>query len=63
MSIDPHSTATITVEPDANGVRVRADRPGIAAVSGVVDPRELIQQVAQAAGLIVTISDGAQTNA
>jgi hypothetical protein len=60
-SSDPHSTATITVEPDEGGVRIRADRPGIAAVSGVVDAREFIQQVAQAAGLTVTISDEGQS--
>lgn len=36
-------------------VRVRVDAPGIAAVSAKIDPAAFIRQVAEVAGLTVTI--------
>jgi hypothetical protein len=56
------TTGTVVVErmgdeEAARSVRVRCDRPGERAVSGVMDGRELIQEVAEAIGVTVTIEE------
>jgi hypothetical protein len=51
------STATFDIvqEEEPGIVRVRLDRPGVAAISYVGDAEELIRRIADAAGLTVTI--------
>jgi hypothetical protein len=52
------STATFDATREDDGqVKIRLDRPGVAAVSYTGDPRELIQRIADAAGLTVQVEE------
>jgi hypothetical protein len=53
---DSKTTLDVRIEDDYS-VKLVLDRPGLAGMSYTANPRDLIERIAEAAGLTVTIED------